>query len=171
MLTRRAALQGGTAAVAAIAVTGAVAARVAVATPNPDADLFRLTWAFKEAYSGHLDASTAHHQWRDEVEALPDCPPPSSSGDRFMEFLEKHEDGRPWESMNQANDAMVEAAKAVFEVPARTLPGALNKLRIVAIAVGNGADGSDHDLAVNQEIGGPWIDMVIADLEHLAKEG
>jgi hypothetical protein len=156
---------------AAIAIGGAVEARVAVATPNPDADLFRLTSAFKGAYSRHLDAWTTHHQWRDEVEALPDCPPPSSSDDSFMEFLDKHEDGRSWESMNQANDTMVEAAKAVFEVPARTLPGVLNKLRIVSIAVGDGLGDGDHDLAVNQEIGGPWIDVVIADLERLAREG
>jgi hypothetical protein len=88
-----------------------------------------------------------------------------------MEFLEKHEDGRSWKFMNQADDAMVEAAMAVFEVPARTLPGILNKLRIVSIAVGDGLDGGDHDLAVNQEINQPWIDMVITDLERLAREG
>ena len=88
-----------------------------------------------------------------------------------MEFLEKHGDGRYWEPMNQATEAMVEAAKAVFEAPAHTLPGALNKLRIVAIAVGDGVDGGDHGLALQQEIGQPWIDMVIADLECLAGEG
>ena len=64
-----------------------------------------------------------------------------------------------------------EAAKAVFAIPAQTVRGALEKLKIVYLAVGNGKanpeDAGDYDLALYQTSETSWFAIAIADLERL----
>ena len=60
------------------------------------------------------------------------------------------------------------AANAVFAIPAQTVRGAYEKLRIVSLATGTGAQDANEDLAYSQDHDAPWIDNALADLERLA---
>ena len=64
------------------------------------------------------------------------------------------------------------AANAVFDTPANTLPGAIEKLKIsyMVNGDGNGAPDGDAELDVYQ-VDDPWMPKVIRDLERLAGEG
>jgi hypothetical protein len=119
MLTRRAALQGGTATVAVIAVTGAVAARVAVDDP---------VIALVEEIKRHAAAWSAI-------------------------------DGRLEESRYEAfADRYCELWVQLRETHARTLPGAVAKLRYFS-------DEHDGDLGID------LAQSLLSDLERLAREG
>ncbi len=59
----------------------------------------------------------------------------------------------------------------MFAIPAQTLWGATEKLKIVRMAVGNSYDAfgtGDEDLDVFQDLEAPWFGDVIADFERLA---
>ena len=119
MLTRRAALQGGTAAVAAIAGAGAVMARVAVDDP---------VIALVEEIKRHAAAWSAIDEGLDEsgYEAFQD---------RYHEL---------WVQLRETH--------------ARTLPGAVAKLRYVS-------DEHDGDLGID------LAGSLVSDLERLVAEG
>ena len=78
--------------------------------------------------------------------------------------------GAYWDRINQAHIKAGKIVVEVFKVPARTVPGAIEKLKIVSRALGDGFD-ADDELTQWQEIDQPWIDMVIADLKRLVREG
>ena len=119
MFTRRAALQGGTAAVAAIAGAGAIAARVAVDDP---------VVALVEEIKRHCAAWSAI-------------------------------DGRLEESRYEAfEDRYHELWVQLRETHARTLPGAVAKLRYFS-------DEHDGDLGVD------LAESLLSDLERLVREG
>jgi hypothetical protein len=154
-----------------IAGVGAVAARGAA--EDPDEGLLRLTAAFQEAWTIFEDAKTDHSDRRHEIEAMADYPPYNKdmeSCERQIRFCEQHGADAYWDRMNQAHRKMGSTVVEVFKVPARTVPGAIEKLKIVSRAVGDG-NGVDDELALFQEIDQPWIDMVIADLKRLVREG
>ena len=64
-------------------------------------------------------------------------------------------------------------AKKLFDTPANTLPGAIEKLKIAYMVNGDGegAGNGDADLDVYQDLDDPWMPKVIRDLERLAQEG
>jgi hypothetical protein len=119
MLSRRAALQGGTATVAAIAVTGAVAARIAVDDP---------VIALVEGIKRHAAA------WFAIDEGL--------EKSRYKAFEDRYHE--LWAHLRETH--------------ARTLPGAVAKLRYFS-------DEHDGDLGMD------LADSLVGDLERLAGEG
>ena len=90
------------------------------------------------------------------------------SCNRQIQFCEQHGMDAYWDRMNQAHRKVGSTVVEVFKVPARTVPGAIEKLKIVSRAMGDGWD-ADDELTQWQEIDQPWIDVVIADLERLAQ--
>ena len=70
---------------------------------------------------------------------------------------------------HEANVKMGAAANAVFSIPAHTLRGCLEKVKIARLATGSGDDyNGDGDLECYQDMASPWVDNAIADLERLA---
>ncbi len=69
-----------------------------------------------------------------------------------------------------AGRTMGRAANRVFAIPARTYWGAIAKVKIAYIAIGDG-DGThtgDADLDAYQDFETPWMANAIADLDRLA---
>ncbi len=62
------------------------------------------------------------------------------------------------------------AVNAVFEIPAETVKGAFEKLKIVHIVVGNNHQDGDEDLDAYQDWDAPRMETVLADFERLAGE-
>jgi hypothetical protein len=119
MLSRRTALKGGTAAVAVIAVTGAVAARVAVDDP-----VIAMVEEIKRRYAA------------------------------WLAIDENLEEGRYYALQDRWHDLWSE----LHETHARTLPGAVAKLRYFS-------DDLDGDLGMD------LADSLVSDFERLAGEG
>ncbi len=148
----------------------------------PDADLHARLAHFHDAYQ---KARAAHEAWiaeRERLEALPFCPEhvvPTEGYERWKRYSDRW--GRYMEQTGiddfideseRLGEAMGEAANAVFDTPANTLPGAIEKLKISYMVNGDGegADNGDADLDAYQ-VEDPWMPKVIRDLERLAGEG
>ena len=80
---------------------------------------------------------------------------------------------RRYDAMNQLNDARGEAAQMMFELPARTVEGVLEKLKIAYQANGDGpgTDSGEVALSAFQDLEDPWMAGIIRDLERLVGEG
>ena len=116
-----------------------------------------------------------HLAHRAAVKARPDCPPFGESiegNQAHHDFLVAHDCSRYWDRANRLNDQSGPLANAIFETPARTAKGALEKLKIAYMAVGDG-EGTvtgDCDLVAFQDLAAPWMEAVIADFERLTGE-
>ncbi len=129
---------------------------------GPDPLLARIA----EFHELHVVATSAREKWikeRHRVEELPDTPPLAAQG--ITELAEK---------CRVAWDRRGAAANAVFDTPAHSLYGAVEKLKILRMALGDfpGDDSADGDLEAYQttrpDKGLSWFELVIADLERLA---
>lgn len=126
----------------------------------------------------HGEAVQAHEKWITEqhrVEALPDCPPliaeDRAQHARYWDFLGQRGVWRLADHADELHRQQGAAVNAVFDQPARTIRGALEKLRIAYTAIGDGegtCSGGDADLESYQDIDRPWMANVVADLERLA---
>lgn len=179
-LTRREALRGGTASVAAIAASGAVGgavpavvdAKMSSLLPAADELLFGAIRAFYAVYEPAQRVSAASHvQWEETMTRARQRGLQPGTDEFFAFYDENRQDGL-WESSNEAWERTGELVNGVFAIPATTLRGAIEKLKIVRLTVGANGDGSDadDDLDAFQEYEDPWFDKVLADLEHLAEE-
>ena len=147
------------------------------ATGQPDAELLATVADFHKDYK---KARAAHEKWIAEkarVESLPDCPPdvlPADDPegyDRRKRFLAEHDIDDLCDLANAFSLAQGHAAGVVFGLPAQTVQGALEKLKIVHMAIGDGsgmAESGDHDLEVFQDTDDLWMANVVRDLERLA---
>ncbi len=160
-ISRRDALLGATAAVAVASVgTPATAC---------DAVLLARIEQVHDVYGTWQDAWKKHRAHRASVEAMPDCPQIPFYRDRTA-FLEAHDAYRGWDESNRLSGQTGALARAIFETPAETAKGALEKLKIAYMATGDGAetDTGDIDLEAFQNLEAPWMEAVIADFERLA---
>ena len=163
MLTRRAALRGGTATVAAIAVTGAVAG------PQDDTALLELVASFHRTYQTSVEAKERFSRARRDIEASLGCPS-LADYEAWRAFMTKHGEAALFHKWGGLIGQCGELARAIIETPATTLRGTIEKLRIVHLAIGDG-EGSptaDHELMAHQDWDAPWMESVIRDLERLA---
>ena len=76
--------------------------------------------------------------------------------------MDKHGVSVLWDEENSHNERCGALVRCVFETPATTLPGIIEKLKIVGLAV------DDEDLRAWQNLEDPWMAKVIRDLERLA---
>ncbi len=149
----------------------------------PDADLHTRLAHFHDAYRKAEAAGAACVALRKQLEALPFCPErvdPHSEpferwkryDERWGRYMEQGGYGRLIEQSGVLMDNAGEAANAVFDTPANTLPGAIEKLKIAYMVNGdgNGAPDGDAELDVYQ-VEDPWMPKVIRDLERLVGEG
>lgn len=156
---------------------GAVAATVAVtsAAANDDAALLRL---IAEFHAAHAEARAAHDEWVSEAERvreLPDCPPLVAPAfdridhDRYCAFMKEH-------GVDALSDRSTELwrcggalAQEIFTTPASTLKGAIAKLAIVRLALGDDDDTADRDLEAYQyDSDERWFANVMRDFERLS---
>ncbi len=123
-------------------------------TSIPDAHLYARASLFRV-----LDRS--FHAAEKAFDSVKDAPSGDSDRDRR------------YDAKSQLNDARGEAAQMVFESPAKTAEGVLEKLRIAYQANGDGpgTDTGDVDLSVFQDLEDPWMASIIRDLERLVGEG
>ena len=174
-ITRRDALSGAGAVVAVAAVPAAVQAddTVLLARVEQFHDLYeaaKLLWAKDSAH-------------RRRIESMPDCPVvrPWFAGDpapdplkwrERVAFLESHDHCKHYDAANEIHGQTGAVATAIFETPAETAKGALEKLKIAYMAVGDGVetDTGDSDLEAFQDLEAPWMEAVIADFERLIGE-
>ncbi len=163
-ITRRDAMLGASAAVA-------VATVAAHAVQADDAVLLARIGQFHDVYGELQDVWGKHQAHRAAVEAMPDCPQVPFYRDRTT-FLEANDAYRGWEQCNRLNEQTGALAKTIFGTPARTSRGALEKLKIAYMAVGDGEETGtgDPDLESFQDLKAPWMETVIADFERLAEE-
>ncbi len=145
---------------------------------EPDADLHARLAHFHDAYQKVDVAGAACVALRKQLEALPFCPErvdPQSEPferwkryfDRWGRYMEQGGYDRLMEQSEALMNSVGEAANAVFDTPAQTVRGAVEKLKIVRMANGDGADNGDADLDAYQ-VEDPWMPKVIRDLERLA---
>jgi len=169
-LSRRAALIGAGAAVA----TGTAA--LAGAPDNSDTELLARVAEFHRLYRESCAASEAWHEARDRADAHPDCPPLTAPAfdrqghEQWEAFMIEQGVYALGARSNDLGMAAGAAANAVSAIPAQTLRGALEKLKIVRLAVGDSYDAlgtGDEDLDAFQGYGDPWFGNVIVDLERL----
>ena len=170
-ITRRGVLAGATAAVAVATVSA----------PTPaladDAILLARIQRFHDVYGELQDVWARQKAHRAQIGAMPDCPGPQTwpSGEYALPraaFLETHDAFRYWDECNRLNEQTGALAKAIFETPAQTARGVLEKLKIAYLAVGDGeeTDTGDNDLEAFQDLAAPWMEVVIADFERLSGE-
>ncbi len=161
-ITRRGALLS---AGAAVAVATVAAPTTAVAD---DAVLLARIEQFHDVYGELQDVWEKHQAHRASVEAMPDCPQIPFYRDRTA-FLKAHDAYRGWEQGNRLNEQTGALAKTIFGTPAQTVKGALEKLKIAYVAVGDGEETGtgDPDLESFQDLKAPWMEAVSADFERL----
>ncbi len=110
---------------------------------------------------------------RAEIEARPDCPPPdpATSSRAHFAFLEANDVFRYCRESEQLHEQIGPLVTAVFETPAQTAQGVLEKVRIMYLARGDFDQQGDEALEVFQDDrNSPWFGAVISDLERLAGE-
>ena len=166
-ISRRGALLGAT---AAVAVAG-----VPLAVQASDTVLLARIEQFHDVYGELQDVWAKHLAHRAAVKARPDCPPLGESfeGNKaHHDYMDAHDGSRYWDPANRLNEQSGALANAIFETPARTAKGALEKLKIAYMAVGDGESTvtGDRDLLVFQDLAAPWMEAVIADFERLVGE-
>ena len=175
-LTRREAVKTG-AAIAAVGATATLGLPSAAEAATQDAELFARVAEFYPALEKHNIASEAWNTGREEADAMPDCPPDAipafdkAGYDRWRAFMKAKGVWKLADKSNAAGRAMGKAANRVFAIPARTYRGAVEKVKIAYIAIGDG-DGtctSDGDLEAYQDIENPWMANAIAGLERLGR--
>ncbi len=174
-LTRREAGKTG-AAIAAVGATATLGIPSVAEAGNQDAELLARVAEFYPALEKHNIAAEASSTRRAEAEAMPDCPPDAipafdkAGHDRWTAFMKAQGVWRLSNKSNAAARAMGKAANRVFAIPARTYRGAVEKVKIAYIAIGDG-DGTytgDADLDAYQDFENPWMTSAIADLQRLA---
>ncbi len=168
-VTRRDAMLGASAAAAVAGVPTAVAAQAC------DANLLALVEQFHDVYGECQDVWEKHRAHRASVEAMPDCPRPPflppDYGHGHTAFLAAHDAHKYLGEANRLNDQTGALAAAIFETPAESAKGALEKLKIAYTAVGDGEGTAtgDNDLEAFQDLDAPWMQNVIADFERLIR--
>ncbi len=174
-LTRREAVKTG-AAIAAVGATATLGLPAVAEAATQDAELLARVAEFYPALEKHNIASEAWHTRRAEADAIPDCPPHAvpafdkAGHDRWNAFMKAQGVWKLSDKANAAGRALGKAANRVFAVPARTYPGALEKVKIANLATGDGegVGNADDDLETYQDFDNPWMKKAIADLERLA---
>ena len=187
-ISRRDALMGAT---AAAVVTGAITAPLAIKAAgveaalagDPDAALLAQVAQFHEVREAFRRAWQEQATYRAQIGALPECPKVSDWRDHpdlddfhkqhraQDDFLSARGVWRRYDEANKINDRVGSLVNAVFETPAQTAQGVLEKVHIMYIARGDFDEQGDNDLEVFQDDkNNPWFGAVIADLERLAGE-
>ena len=169
-ISRRDALLGATAAAVVAGVPGAVLGK--------DAALLAQVAQFHalyETWDQLHEKAIAHHA---AVKALPDYPSyhPRSFNSmqeaqdawrREDEFNEAHDSHKYWDQSGRQGERVGALANAIFEIPAETVRGAFEKLKIVHIVVGNNHQDGDENLDAYQDWDAPWMETVMADFDRL----
>ncbi len=159
-ISRRDALLGATAA--------AVVAGAAGAVQGDDAVLLAQIARFNNCYDTWQRGWARHSEHRAQIAAMPDCPPAEmGTFNEHFAFLQTHDTSGYYEDSGRLGEQTGEAVNAVFEIPAETVRGAFEKLKIVHIVVGNNHQDGDEDLDAYQDWDAPWMETVIADFERL----
>ncbi len=164
-ITRRGAMLGASAAVAMATVA-------APAVQADDTVLLARAEQFHEVYEVQSRMWEKAQTHRAAVEAMPDCPEPPGYPTRgdfraHDAFLKAHDADRYCDEANELDHQMGVAAKAIFETPAMTWRGAVEKFKIAHLAIGSYADDGDEGLEAYQDWEKPWMATVAADFERL----
>ncbi len=160
-ISRRNALLGASAAVAVAGVPGAVL--------GEDAALLAQVARFHDLYDAWRAVWAKQCEHRARIEAMPDCPdfdPPTRSR-AYLAFLRAHDAFRYYDESGRLGEQTGVLANAIFEIPAETFRGAIEKFHIAHLAVGSGDDDGDQDLLAYQDFANPWMETVAADFERL----
>ncbi len=162
---------------AGAAATAAGGAALAVTPDNPDAELLSRVAEFHHIYRESCAASEAWHEAHGQADAHPDRPPFPLLGHQAIKRYGAHlrEQGVSdlADRSHVLNVAAGASANAVFALPAQTIHGAIEKLKIVRLTVGDnyqGDLGGDEDMDAFQDYDHPWFSTVIHELERLAPE-
>ncbi len=150
----------------------AAGAKAALAGEADDAVLLARIEQFHEVYDAQNRVWAKQQAHRAEIEARPDCPaldPATSSRDHFA-YLEATDAFRYYGETERLIEKTGPLANVIFETPARTTKGALEKLKIAYTAIGDGEGSGDEGLLLCQNPKALWMAAVVADLERLAGE-
>jgi len=175
-ISRRDAIKGAT---AAAVITGAILAPLAIkaagakaALAGDDAVLLARIEQFHEVYDAQNRVWAKQQAHRAEIEARPDCPPidPATCSRDHFAYLEANDAFRYYGETERLIEKTGPLVNTVFETPARTTKGALEKLKIAYTAIGDGEGSGDEGLLLCQNPVALWMAAVVADLGRLAGE-
>ncbi len=178
-ISRRTALATGAAAITTAAVTAplalkATATKAALAGEEAQASdtvLLARIERFHDVYGEWQDVWEKQQVHRAEIEARPDCPArdPATRSRAHEAFLEANDAFRYCDQSERLGNQAGALTNAIFETPAQTARGVLEKVRILYIARGKYNEDGDDDLEGYQDDeNSPWFGHVIADLERLS---
>ncbi len=175
IISRRTALTTGAALVTTGALTAPLALKAAgakAALGGNDAVLLARIEQFHEVYDAQNRVWEMQQAHRAEIEARPDCPPPdpATSSRAYIAFLEANDAFRYYGETERLIEKTGALANVIFETPARTTKGALEKLKIAYTAIGDGEGSGDEGLLLCQNPKALWMAAVVADLERLSGE-
>jgi hypothetical protein len=153
-------------------------AGVPAAVQGEDAALLAQVARFDDLYDAWVDLHDKAIAHSAAVKALPDYPSYDSSAFKSMEeaqdawrreqdFVEAHNIHKYWDQGGRLGERVGALANAIFEIPAETVRGAFEKLKIAHIVVGNNHQDGDESLDAYQDWDEPWMETVIADFERL----
>ena len=136
-----------------------------------DTHLLALTAEFHRTYAECCVAHQERVEARRRVEALPDCPPcvapafDRAGSERYDAFVISHGLPALWERFNALDQRVGELCSEILATPAKTIQGAIERLKIVRLASGDGPDTLGCCQAGSQT---QWIATAIDDMERLA---
>ena len=164
-MNRRTALKTG----AAVAVTATLG--FPMTAKAGDSELLARVATFWKSYEDHEKKGETSHALYEKMLNRPDFPGFEKAGSNEWDKCARRSGYRPaFDIWCMAGKKMGAAANTVFAIPAKTLRGAVEKMKIARCAVGYTDDGStgDGDLECYQDHNAPWIDNALADLDRLA---
>ena len=175
-ISRRDALLGATAAAlttAAITAPLALKAASVRAALGGDTVLLARIAQFHEAHRAHCHMWERAKARRAMVEAMPNCPvapgyPTRGDYHKHNAFLKVHDAYRHHDEANRLSEQAGALAKSIFEIPAMTWRGAVEKFKIAHRAIGNYDGDGDEGLEAYQDWKKPWMATVAKDFERLA---
>ncbi len=158
------------------ALLGATAAEAVAGLPRTaqgqDTVLLPQVARFHDLYDTWRAVWAKQCEHRARIDAMPDCPdfdPPTLSR-AYLAFLEAHDASRYYDESGRLGEQTGAIANAIFEIPAETVRGTFEKLKIAHIVVGNNHQDGDENLDAYQDWDAPWMETVLADFERLAGE-
>ena len=155
---------------------------IPIVTGEPDAELMRLIAEFEATYAASNRVHETYHREKDRITALPDCPPEvlpitdREAHERREDFFDRHGADALHNEMSKLGRFAGALAYQIFATPAHTLIGAVEKLKILRLALGDEPHEGDNDLACYicdsvEQREESWFASVMKDFDRLSAGG
>ena len=150
-----------------------------VVVDEPDGELMRLIAEFEATYQTRNQTKETYYREKARITALPDCPPevlPIDDRETYEcreDFIARHGALVLWNESTKLMRVAGAVAYQIFSTPAETLAGAVEKLKILRLALGEVPNEGDDDLACYmhdsvEQRDESWFASIMNDFERLS---